>query len=611
MSRTYVVAGEGAAAEAARAALDDGGLVDADAGLGGVSDADVAVVIGLAGSGGFERANELARAGGTPWVAVEVGGVGGHPIGDVDAAVSAFGPDSGCFACLRRRVAAAGPDVADGPTARRSSVRFAGALAGKRALDLLDDGALAGTVVEVPTAERSFAPAPFCEVCGDGERYGDPGRDAADATLDAAVAKAEQSVDARTGLVTEVGERESYPAPYYLATTCDTAAVGERSSQGLAAGVGLDWDDAFVKAVGEGLERYCAAVYRSADFAVAKPTHPAAVPPAAFVRPADAPDVPPDDARQWVPGVRLVPGADPADANVNAETDGASDGADGDGASDGVEGDRSGDGDETEALLPAEFVHFPPPEESQRPALTTGLGLGNAPSEALLSGLYETVERDASMLAWYSTFEPLGLDVRDEAYRTLARRAGAEGLAVDALLLTQDVDVPVVAVAVHREDEWPRFALGSAASLDAAAAARSALCEAVQNWIELRDVGRENAGDQQGAIGAYADFPASARAFVDADATVSLADVGPARPPRGTAELDGVLERLADAGLDAYACDLTTRDVASLGFRAVRVLVPDAQPLFLGEPYFGARAEDVPADLGFEARLDREHHPFP
>jgi len=38
---------------------------------------------------------------------------------------------------------------------------------------------------------------------------------------------------------------------------------------------------------------------------------------------------------------------------------------------------------------------------------------------------------------------------------------------------------------------------------------------------------------------------------------------------------------------------------------------PGAQPLFLGDPFFGERARAVPADLGFEFTPDRPHHPFP
>jgi ribosomal protein S12 methylthiotransferase accessory factor len=215
------------------------------------------------------------------------------------------------------------------------------------------------------------------------------------------------------------------------------------------------------------------------------------------------------------------------------------------------------------------------------------------------------------MLAWYSSFDPLELDVTDDGYRALTKRARAEGLTATPLLVTQDVDVPVVAVAVHRDGEWPKFAMGSGASLDPVDAARSALAEALQNWMELRSMGPERADAEEGAIGAYADFPAPARRLVDAGPPVPAESVGPDEVPTGEAELDAAVERVADAGLDAYAVRTTTEDVASLGFEAVRVLIPEAQPLFQGDPFFGDRAESVPEALGFEAELERPYHPFP
>jgi len=265
-----------------------------------------------------------------------------------------------------------------------------------------------------------------------------------------------------------------------------------------------------------------------------------------------------------------------------------------------------------ETYLAAELVQFPPPEERYVDAITTGLGLGSSGVDALASGLTEVLERDATMLAWYSTFEPLALDVDAEGYRTLEKRARSEGLAVTALLVTQDVDVPVVAVAVHREDgDWPRFAVGSDAALDAERAATDALAEALQNWMELRSMGRSEASEEDGAIGAFADFPRAAADFLDAGGPVPARSVGPGRVPTGEDRLRALVDRIDAAGLTPYAARVTTRDVAHVGFEAVRVVVPDAQPLFTDEAVFGERARTVPEALGFEARLDRRHHPYP
>ena len=573
---TVGLVGSGPAAEAVRAALAD---VDADTAAvdpDAIGSIDFAVVTGETDDPAFERANAAARGGETPWLAVETGGVGGHAVVDLNASVAGFAPTTGCYRCLSARVAAnLGEETADG-SGSASDARLAGAYAGRAAVALLSGEAdpVLGGVIEIPYRRRRFQPVPGCPVCG-GERDRTLRREYEDRSLDAALSRAERALDDRVGIVRSVGEAESYPAPYYLATNCDTAGFSDAAAASQAAGVADDWNEAFMKALGEALERYCAGVYREAEFTVAAESDlDSAVPPTAFVRPpAGFREPEPDEAIPWVEGLDLA-------------TD-------------------------EPTHLPAEFVHFPPPSREFKPPITTGLGLGNSTVGALCSGLYEVIERDATMLSWYSSFEPLGLAVADEGFETLARRARSEGLSVTASLVTQDVDVPVVAAAVHREDGWPRFAVGSGADLDAEAAARSALAEALQNWMELRGMGPEAAAEESGAIGRFADLPREARELIDVGGPVPAGSVGPAEIPAGRAELDALVERVVDAGLDPYAARLTTRDVSGLGFEAVRVLVPSAQPLFTGEPYFGGRADAVPRELGFEPRPDRTLHPYP
>ena len=123
-------------------------------------------------------------------------------------------------------------------------------------------------------------------------------------------------------------------------------------------------------------------------------------------------------------------------------------------------------------------------------------------------------------------------------------------------------------------------------------------------------MGPEMAADQGGAIAEYADLPAAAESFVDPDSRIPAERVGEPSVT-GAAELRAVCDRLSAVDLDAYAARLTTRDVDALGFEAVRAVVPEAQPLFTGEPYFGERARSVPESMGFEPRLHRSYHPYP
>ncbi len=565
-----VLVGSGPAIESVEASLADVDVTVRHGSLEDVEAADFAVVSGLAGSEGFETANQYALAGGTPWVAVEVGGIGGTPVEGLDAAVTTIQPDHACFECLGTRVSAGDTTPADEATGNRAAVRLAGSYAGLLTIRALSGEAVGGVVIEVPHAERSLLPVPGCACEAETDRsleLTDVDRD-----LEASIANAELAVDRRLGIIQQIGEHDSFPAAYYLSVLADTTGFSDASAPGRAAGVAADWDTAFMKALGESLERYSAAIYRETDFETATVEVVDGPSPADFVRPDSMPDPDADAELAWVPGLDLV--------------------------------------EERPVSLPAGLVHFPSPDDRFAPAITTGLGLGNGGVDAVLSGLYEIIERDATMLAWYSTFEPLGLTVQHATFETLARRARGEGLSVTPLLVTQDVDVPVVTVAVHGE-EYPRFAVGSAADLDAEAAAIDALSEALQNWMELRGMGEAAAQDAEGAIGDYAVEPEPADSMLDPAGTVAATDVGPEDPPSGEAALEAVLDRASSAGLDVYAASVTPRDVSHMGFEAVRVLSPQAQPLFVDEPFFGERASSVPADLGFEPRLDRAYHPYP
>lgn len=569
---TIGVVGSGPAAEAIEAAMDDTDAVSRRIEVAQAASPSVTVVVDEVGAGVFERANTHLEG---VWLSLELGGIGGARHAHVEAAISVLDGDGGCFECLRTRVEANraeddGFDKGEGPA--RSDERLAGAMAGRLVVSLLSGDPIQGRVWEVPSVERHLLPVPACS-CGQPPARSIR-REEVDLSLETAIERAEPGIDERIGVLHSIGEVHSFPAPYYLASMADTTELSDVAATKQAAGVAVDWNEAFMKAVGEGLERYAAGVYRRSWFETA----PAAaledtIEPARFVRPDEG--FPPPDSEEpleWIRGKHLRTGR--------------------------------------QVWLPAEFVVFPPVEQRHRPSITTGLGLGSSSVGAMLSGLSETIERDATMLSWYSTFEPLELEVDDEAFITLRRRARAEDLEATALLVTQDVDVPVVTVCVHREESWPKFAVGSGAALDPQVAARAGLAEALQNWLELRSMGVEAAAEE-GAIGDYADFPREARAFVDPGGHIQAADLAPNNPPTGGAALDVLVDRVEEAGLDAYAARLTPRDVEELGFEAVRVLVPSAQPLLTDVRYFGERARQVPRELGFRPRFDRPHHPYP
>lgn len=576
MDESVGIVGTGVAVQAIEAALSDGDCEFRSIELAAADNVDRLVVVGPVDSAQFERVDKNA----TRWLALELGGIGGRKVPEVDAAISIFGDEGGCYQCLQHRVESHSDDATtpgegdnDNHQLATRTKRLAGAIAGSQVLDWLDGETGPGSVLELPYTPRRLFPVPGCSCGAEIDRTLDMSADSVD--LDTTVDRAETTVDPRLGLVAQVGEPHSFPAPYYLAELADTRPFSDVRAGPHAAGVSADWTTAFVKAIGEALERYAAGVYRKTAFETASASDiKRPVPPAAFVRPDEGYATPdPERPIRWIPGEELS-------------------------TSRGVH-------------LPFEFVQYPPPESQHKPAITTGLGLSTDGTGALLSGLYEVIERDATMLSWYSTFEPIGLKMDSEQFDTMVRRASSEHLSVSPLLLTQDVDIPVVAVAVHREEVWPQFAIGSAADFQATSAAENALSEAIQNWMELREMGPQRAKEEDTEIGRYGDFPRVVQSFVETENTVPAETVSPTPPSTIQDELDAVLERLTAVDLDAYAVRITPRDVEMAGFEVVRVLIPEAQPLFTEERYFGKRAKSVPRELGYRPRLDRPHHPYP
>lgn len=556
--------GEETVIDAARSQIpEDGAVVAVD------NDAEDVEIVASTETATLRAGNRDAIDAGRSAVLVELGGIGGQAIEGVDGAIVRISPGGPCYRCLELRVGSA-DDTA--PVNRSTPApgmrRIMGAVAGHWATtDWVPSDDV--TVLEFPWTERSLQPVPGCPACANGQRW-TPASTArgGSRSLEEAVAAAERAIDERVGLIQSIGEAHSRPLPYYLATLADTGGFSDVVAPRQAAGVAEDWNRALMKAVGEALERYAAGVYREDQFRTASvEAMTDAIPPREFVRPADADPV--EGAIPWLPATSL----------------------------------RDGE----HRWVPAELAVFPPPTRSIRPAITTGLALGNSRDEARAAGLAEVIERDATMLAWYSTFEPMGVRVDDERFERLVRLAAIEDLTVSTALLTQDVDIPVIAAAVHREGPFPQFAMGSAAGLDPVETAIDALREAIQNWMELDSMGEEGSRSEAPRITRYAVDPGAAGAFMDPDATLDAESLGPSVDD----SLVALVDRVTTVAWEPLAVTTTTRDLAGLGFHATRVIVPEAQPLFTGAAYFGDRARRVPREQGFEPRLDRDPHPFP
>ena len=271
---------------------------------------------------------------------------------------------------------------------------------------------------------------------------------------------------------------------------------------------------------------------------------------------------------------------------------------------------------------------------------STGLAAGATREEAILSGLLETVERDAYMIAWMHRQPGRLIDVDDDALQDILRHslfAGRPGVDVKIFDLTTDVPISVVYTIMRRRAEFgPVPCQGLASRLDPRRATRKSLHEAAQNFPFMRSL-MVTEKDWQPAEDfsnlttfdyhflAYLKRPElvpPALAFFDAcQERVALSALPNRSTGRVLGDIEDCVKSLANAGYETIVVDITTPDIADVGLSVVRVLVPGLVPIHGNHlrPFLGVRRlYDVPHRLGWEARgwspdagLNPAPHTFP
>lgn len=418
-------------------------------------------------------------------------------------------------------------------------------------------------------------------------------------------------VDPRTGIVREVKELfvdDDEPGfVHYLSFASDTAAFGFLPNFGNNGGVGANARSAIAKALGEAVERYCSALFRYDDLEwatyaelAASATHPETF---ALYSPAqhDVPGFPwqpftADCRVAWVPGRSLVTGAD--------------------------------------LMVPAAFTYVPYHFQRDRgdtpitQPISTGLACGGSFEDAALSALCEVVERDAFTLTWQALQRHPRIDDTDlpADLADLVHRYQAVGLVVHLVDMTSDVGcATVLSVAEGFAETSPAIAVAAATHPDPAVAARKSLEElahtrkyAAQVMDYLPPVpvdverGHPGVDGQRAHLRFYCPQGAKdAASFLWADERcVRLEDVR-----RTGGDLRSLVAAVAAIGEDVVVVDLTSADVADLGLRVVRVVVPGFHPLQMGHAnrcLGGRRLPEALLAAGREPDRDNPYpHPFP
>jgi ribosomal protein S12 methylthiotransferase accessory factor len=247
---------------------------------------------------------------------------------------------------------------------------------------------------------------------------------------------------------------------------------------------------------------------------------------------------------------------------------------------------------------------------------------------AVLGGIYETVERDAFLVAWMNR---LSLPVLATGAESEVRKElDALSLELKCVDITTDLKIPVV-LGVLTDQRNPDFLLvDPVASLSQAA--RDAKLDR-----EMTQFVRPYLSDTNAYVKpATASFdPMSVKTFPDHPAFyqnrkkirhAKFLTAGPRKktrrgPMRGAPltveeELQAVLARLSQRGYPVVVVDCAVPMLRELGLYAVKVLIPGLQPLNAGHRYAvlgGRRVYEAPRRMGLAQRDRRraELNPWP
>lgn len=285
--------------------------------------------------------------------------------------------------------------------------------------------------------------------------------------------------------------------------------------------------------------------------------------------------------------------------------------------------------DDRPVLVPAVAVwlHIPPVTRAERftMPISTGCATHTDIYQALVNAICEVIERDSIALTWLQQL-PLPEIVFDTMPADLGRsldQAEEKGIRTRFFDATSELGIPTLySVDEAADDPTVRHVVMCATDLVPERAAVKMMRETASSRIALACANPAPESTDQfhsvfhGATYMGAADRSSAYDFLlnsDNGRRVfsGLSDISTGDSQR---DLRLLLDRLAARGMDVYAVELTTAEARHVGFRVVRVIIPQLMPLafthrarYLGHP----RLFTGPVAMGYPAHDEAAINPMP
>lgn len=290
--------------------------------------------------------------------------------------------------------------------------------------------------------------------------------------------------------------------------------------------------------------------------------------------------------------------------------------------------------------LPAQLVYWSYFDELE-PHLcegnTNGAGGWFSEEGAILSGLYELIQRDSFLIYWLNGLTPRSIDpktVPGDDFQKLLEESERYGFEVYCLDVTVDTGVPTfVTIISDPSGKGPRFFLGGGCQADSAKALFRSLEEAwsVYYWMRARPPlpvldknyrpFREKINqDERLRLWSNPEMADCFKFFISGpkEPFSNISFNYPKEFISQKAELNFLVKRVEDLGpgYEVYYYQSQHAILSEVGYHSASVIVPQFVPLYLNEPNAplgSQRIKEVPSKLGLKAAKEFNPlpHPFP
>ncbi len=289
--------------------------------------------------------------------------------------------------------------------------------------------------------------------------------------------------------------------------------------------------------------------------------------------------------------------------------------------------------DGKEYLVPCQAIYLSYPliqgEPEIYPHISTGVAGHTDLDSAILGGIYEVLERDSFMIYYLKKLKPRRYDLKsskNKRIRMLIETADRYNMELYSIDISTDLGIPVVAsILIDRSGLSKAVSVGLKANLDVDKAIIGSINEAfhTRSWIRESYIQDPQRISQEGLI---ADSSMKNRGLLWYDPkSISKIDflikglktkkIIPGNKQMSTQAQIALLKNvLSKKGYTVYYKDITPEYFKNIPFKAVKVIIPGMQPVYLDEKFplwGGKRLQYVPIILGYKNNIKLNTYPHP